>query len=305
MNSGNTNITRNPMRLSKTAGGPLLERHDEFLVLAESWDDLFRRDELKKYLSECTGGVSLDGKHHTPLAPISSQEVWAAGITYFASRDARMEEAATENNADVYERCYNAERPELFMKATPHRVVGPGDLVRIRRDSAWNVPEPELTIAMTAHGEVLGYTIGNDMSSRDIEGDNPLYLPQAKIYDGCAALGPSILVVDAPPDPSSEIALVIERPSAPEPPDSMADGVADELRSVTEVFRGATTVSQIRRTFDDLIAYLWRHCTFPNGCFLMTGTGIVPPAPFTLEPGDRVSISIEGIGTLTNTVARS
>jgi len=279
------------MKLSRTASGVVLQRGDDTLVLADGWDELFRRRELKQYLATCVGAPVPIGTAVEPLAPIGSQEVWAAGITYYASRDARMEEAATENNADVYQRCYDAERPELFMKATAHRVVGPGQPVRIRSDSMWNVPEPELTIAMTAHAEVLGYTIGNDMSSRDIEGDNPLYLPQAKIYDGCAALGPSILVTDTAPGPHCEIELVIERRSA-----APAGGTA-------EVFRGTTTVAQIRRTLEDLISYLWRHCSFPDGCFLMTGTGIVPPAPFTLQLGDRVSISIDGIGTLQNEVA--
>lgn len=294
------------MRLSRTNAGVVLQRGDDTLVLADRWDDLFRRRDLKRYLASCAGVSVSQGVDVEPLAPIGSQEVWAAGITYYASRDARMEEAATENNADVYQRCYEAERPELFMKATSHRVVGPGQLVRIRSDSAWNVPEPELTIAMTAHCEVLGYTIGNDMSSRDIEGDNPLYLPQAKIYDGCAALGPSIHVTEAAPGAHCEIELLIERPSGTPNADSVpGEFVSGEFVSgeFVTVFRGTTTIAQIRRTFDDLISYLWRHCSFPDGCFLLTGTGIVPPPPFTLEPGDRVSISIDGIGTLTNTVA--
>lgn len=278
------------MRLTRTAAGAVLERDGETLLLDRTWDELFRTPSVHAYLPSATG-TPVD-RPDAPLAPVSSQEVWAAGITYYVSRDARMEESVTSDAADVYDRCYDAERPELFFKATPSRVSDPGADVRIRQDSNWNVPEPELTIAITSTGEVLGYTIGNDMSSRDIEGENPLYLPQAKIYDGCASAGPSILVTDARPDPAWSIALVISRSAG-------VGGVREP------VFSDRTTVAQIRRPFEELIEYLHRDNTFGAGCLLMTGTGIVPPSSFTLEPGDEVSITIDEIGTLTNSVARS
>jgi 2-dehydro-3-deoxy-D-arabinonate dehydratase len=199
------------------------------------------------------------------------------------SRDARMEESEASGSADVYDRVYDAVRPELFFKATPHRVVGPGEPVRIRADSRWNIPEPELTLAISAAGRLFGYTIGNDMSSRDIEGENPLYLPQAKIYDGCASLGPELLVTDEPLSGETRIALMISRHGIP-------------------VFEGETEVAQIKRSFDELVDYLTREATFPCGCYLMTGAGVVPPPDFTLVAGDLISITIDGIGTLTNVV---
>ena len=272
------------MRLRRTTVGPVLERDGKIVVLDDDWDDLFRLDDIAAHLATVEGRPSGGGA--VTLAPVGRQEVWAAGITYYASRDARMEESGSSGSADVYQRCYDAERPELFLKATPHRVVGPGQPVRIRRDSHWNVPEPELALAISAAGKVFGYTIGNDMSSRDIEGANPLYLPQAKTYDGCAALGPAIVITDTPPAGHCTIALCIER-----------DG--------TEVFAGATTVSRIRRSYAELVEYLHRASTFPDGCFLLTGTGVVPPSDFTLEVGDEITITIDGIGTLTNPVARA
>lgn len=278
-------------RLNRTAAGAVLERDEEMLLLDDDWDDLFRIDGLGDHLDRC-GGQPF-GAPVEPLAPVGRQEVWAAGITYYASRDARMEESADAGSADVYQRCYDAERPELFLKATPHRVVGAGDDIRIRRDSHWNVPEPELVLAITRYGEVFGYTVGNDMSSRDIEGENPLYIPQAKIYDGCAALGPSIVVTDSPPPPDTTISVTIERPLGAEGTDGC------EI-----AFAGSTTVSQIRRSFAELVEYLRRDNSFPDGCFLMTGTGIVPPTDFTLHPGDVVTITIEGIGTLRNPVCQ-
>ncbi|MGI9645808.1 MAG: fumarylacetoacetate hydrolase family protein [Ilumatobacteraceae bacterium] len=268
------------MKLRRTLDGPVLERDGDHLLLDESWDDVFRRPDPVAHLRAVSGREIEPDK---PLAPIVSQEVWAAGVTYYVSRDARMEESAAAGTSDVYDRVYDAERPELFFKATPHRVVGPGEPVRIRSDSAWNVPEPELTLAVTADGRRFGYTIGNDMSSRDIEGENPLYLPQAKTYDGCAALGPELLVTDEALDPGTRIELVISRHG----------GLA---------FEGGTEVSQIKRSLDELVEFLTRETTFPYGCFLMTGAGVVPPSTFTLEPGDVVSITIGGIGTLTNVV---
>jgi 2-dehydro-3-deoxy-D-arabinonate dehydratase len=219
----------------------------------------------------------------TLKAPIDRQEVWAAGVTYLRSRDARMEESSQR---DVYDRVYDADRPELFLKATPHRVSGPGEAIAIRGDSGWDVPEPELVILLNAHGELIGYTIGNDVSSRSIEGENPLYLPQAKVYSRCAALGPTVVTVDELPDVSNlEIQLTIRR-----------DG--------RKLFQDSTATSQLHRLLTDLMEYLQRDNEFPAGVFLMTGTGIVPPSEFTLQDGDEVTIRIEGIGSLVNPVVR-
>jgi 2-dehydro-3-deoxy-D-arabinonate dehydratase len=219
----------------------------------------------------------------TLRAPIDRQEVWAAGVTYLRSRDARMEESSQR---DVYDRVYDADRPELFLKATPNRVSGPGEAIAIRGDSGWDVPEPELAILLNARGELVGYTIGNDVSSRSIEGENPLYLPQAKVYSRCAALGPTVMTVDELPDVSNlEIQLTIRRGG-------------------TALFQDSTATSQLHRKLSDLIAYLLRDNEYPAGVFLMTGTGIVPPSEFTLQDGDEVEIRIAGIGSLVNPVVR-
>lgn len=218
------------------------------------------------------------------LAPIDRQEVWAAGVTYRRSRTARMEES--EGAASFYDKVYVAARPELFMKATPHRVVGPGGEVRIRRDARWNVPEPELALVISSRLKLVGFTAGNDMSSRDIEGENPLYLPQAKVYNACCALGPCVtLFGDMPPAEQIGIRLAIRRGGE-------------------TAFSGATNVGQMARTFDDLIDYLGRDNSFPDGAVLLTGTGVVPGDDFTLQPGDEVEISIDGIGTLANRVVQ-
>ncbi len=246
-----------------------------------SFDELFRASEPLRWLRarlEESGRGLVAGILRPPL---ETQEVWAAGVTYYRSREARMEES--EREADVYDRVYQAPRPELFFKATPHRVVGHGGDVRIRADSSCNVPEAELALAVNREGRVFGYMIGNDMSSRSIEGANPLYLPQAKIYDGSCALGPCLLVTDEPLSPSTEIALRITRQGA-------------------EVHRGATQLSQLKRAPEELVGYLFRECSFPDGCYLLTGTGIVPESDFTLAAGDEVEITIEPIGTLTNRV---
>ncbi len=218
------------------------------------------------------------------LAPIDEQEVWAAGVTYLRSRNARMEESTQR---DVYDQVYDADRPEIFFKATPNRVSGPGVPVAIRQDSGWDVPEPELVLLLNAEGETVGYTIGNDVSSRSIEGENPLYLPQAKLYDRSAALGPMIVTADELRDVSNlAIALTIRR--------------ADEV-----LFHDVTSTAQLHRTLEDLSSYLFRANQFPAGVFLMTGTGIVPPSEFTLEAGDEVTITIDGIGSLVNPVVRT
>jgi 2-dehydro-3-deoxy-D-arabinonate dehydratase len=218
------------------------------------------------------------------LAPLDAQEVWAAGVTYERSKVARMEES--EAGGDFYDLVYAAERPELFLKATPGRVVGPDAPIRVRRDSTWDVPEPELTLVIAASGAIVGYTIGNDVSSRSIEGENPLYLPQAKVFDGGCALGPVIALADGDgPDPRAlPIRMTIRREGE-------------------TVYSGETSTARMRRTPEDLAGFLFRELGFPTGVFLMTGTGIVPPDDFTLRPGDVVEITLEGIGTLTNVVA--
>lgn len=218
----------------------------------------------------------------TLLAPIDEQEVWAAGVTYRRSQEARRRES--QDAGSFYDLVYDAERPELFFKATPNRVVGPGGAVRIRRDANWSVPEPEVALLISPEMKLVGYTIGNDMSARDIEGANPLYLPQAKVYTNCCALGPVVTLANALPKPDQcSVTITIEREG-------------------DVVFEGDTTLAQMKRTFDDLIAWLGRDNEFPTGVILLTGTGIVPPDDFSLAPGDVVSISVAGIGTLTNVV---
>ncbi|MDP3070874.1 MAG: fumarylacetoacetate hydrolase family protein [Opitutaceae bacterium] len=218
------------------------------------------------------------------LAPLGSQEVWAAGVTYLRSKTARMEESKDAGGGTFYDKVYDADRPELFFKATPHRVAAPGTPVRIRSDSKWNVPEPELTLAISAAGWIFGYTIGNDMSSRDIEGQNPLYLPQAKVYDRSAALGPCLVVTEKLPPRDTEIAIEIRRRGK-------------------KAFAGKTTVGQIKRPLPSLAEWLFRENSFPRGAYLMTGTGTVPPDSFTLRSGDEIRITLEPVGTLINPVA--
>ena len=203
-----------------------------------------------------------------PIEP--SQEVWASGVTYLRSRDARKAESAT---GDIYQKVYEAERPELFFKAAGWRVVGPGDAIRVRADSRWNVPEPELTLVINRHGEIVGYCAGNDVSSRDIEGENPLYLPQAKVYNGSCALGPGIELADSNSLRDLPIGLKI-------------------ARGGQTVFEGETRTSRMKRSFEDLAVYLYRELEFPRGAFLMTGTGIVPHESFSLAPGDRVRVEV-------------
>ncbi|MEZ6123243.1 MAG: fumarylacetoacetate hydrolase family protein [Planctomycetaceae bacterium] len=218
------------------------------------------------------------------LPPIDHQEVWAAGVTYKRSQVARMEES--ESGASHYDKVYTADRPELFMKATASRVSGPGQPVRVRADSSWSVPEPELTLVINPKGKIVGYTIGNDMSARDIEGENPLYLPQAKVYRQCAGLGPCVLLADEPLNlQQTQIELIISRAGQ-------------------QVFRGTTDLGQLNRKLEDLAGWLYRESEFPAGAFLMTGTGIVPDDSFTLENGDEVTITIAGIGTLKNPVVK-
>jgi 2-dehydro-3-deoxy-D-arabinonate dehydratase len=218
------------------------------------------------------------------LAPIGSQEIWAAGVTYYRSRDARIAESRETGGSNFYDRVYEAERPELFLKATPGRVAAPGGAIRLRRDSHWIVPEPELTLVINRRAEIIGYTVGNDVTCRDIEAENPLYLPQAKIFDDCAAIGPGLLIQPEPLPASTAIDLEVRR----------GDVVAT---------RGRTTLAELKRRPAELVQYLTRETRFPAGCFLMTGTGIVPEDAFRLADGDEVHITIEPIGTLVNTAA--
>jgi 2-dehydro-3-deoxy-D-arabinonate dehydratase len=275
-------------RLYSTSSGIVAASGDRFVALAENFtfDVLFAAADPHALLAEA---LRTAFTAPTPLpsdlrAPLQSQEIWAAGVTYLRSMTARMEEAKNAGGGTFYDRVYAADRPELFFKATPHRTVAPGGPLRIRADSKWNVPEPELTLAINARGRIFGYTAGNDMSSRDIEGENPLYLPQAKVYLGCAALGPCLVVTPELPAPNTAIQLEIRRGGA-------------------SVFSGETTIDRIQRPLPSLADWLFREQSFPHGCYLMTGTGIVPPDSFTLRSGDEVRITIEPVGTLTNTIA--
>lgn len=271
---------------SQAAGGAIVRLGES---APESWDALVAREDLLELLKDAISSkqalVAGAASSASLLAPIGTQEVWAAGVTYYRSRDARMEEAEAAGGGSFYDRVYSAARPELFFKATPHRVVGPGGAVRIRGDSAWNVPEPELTLLISPRGKIQGYTIGNDMSSRDIEGENPLYLPQAKVYDACCALGPCVLVTDSMLPPSTEIRLEIERGQA-------------------RLFEGTTRLESLKRRPEELVEYLYRDNSFPAGAYLLTGTGIVPPSTFTLAPGDRIRITVPPIGSLESFVHR-
>ena len=267
----------------------LIEQQGEWYAAPDcSFDDLIIRDDLAEHLSATLPALKKIRAEPSNLpdllvAPIGSQEVWAAGVTYHRSRDARMEESSLAGGGNFYDRVYQAERPELFFKATPHRVVGPYGKVGLRRDANWSVPEPELALLLSPSAKILGYTIGNDMSARDIEGENPLYLPQAKVYNRSCALGPCILVTPEPLAHSTEIHLEIARQG-------------------TTAFRGSTSLRELKRQPRTLVDYLYRENSFPQGCFLLTGTGIVPPDSFTLGAGDEIRITIEGIGTLMSVV---
>ncbi len=254
----------------------------------QNWDQLINDDNLFHKLNNISvsqspsqeGAILIQNELEPP---IQSQEIWASGVTYFNSRMAREEESKSHGGSDFYARVYAAERPELFFKANAHRAVGHLQKVAIRKDSTWNVPEPELTLFITTSGKIVGYTIGNDMSSRSIEGENPLYLPQAKTYDRSAAIGPCIYVTPNPLPGQTLIQLLIQR-------------------SEKIIFQGSTHLEQLKRTPKELVQWLYHSCSFPNGCFLMTGTGIIPPTSFTLQEGDEIKIIIPPIGRLVNWV---
>ncbi|MES2277210.1 MAG: fumarylacetoacetate hydrolase family protein [Bacteroidota bacterium] len=278
------------MRIYNTTQGIIINHNDQyFLAKEKDWNIFVNRSHLYNAVSHDLIQLNADDKlkglvSSAVLTPIGQQEVWASGVTYFRSREARIEESKDAKGGDFYSRVYDAERPELFFKATSYRTVGTGGKVRIRKDSNWNVPEPELTLFICSAGTIEGYTIGNDMSSRDIEGENPLYLPQAKSYNGAAALGPCLLVLENPIHPDTTIKLEI-------------------VRAATVVFSDQISINQMKRKHTELVSYLFREMDFPHGVFLMTGTGIIPADDFTLLEGDIIKITIAGIGTLENTVA--
>jgi 2-dehydro-3-deoxy-D-arabinonate dehydratase len=277
------------MKLYKLKSGTLLQSDSSFKIGPSfDWDELLGREDLNQFLENTSKNWETIAESEANnliqtelLAPMGNQEVWAAGVTYYRSRTARMEESEDSGGATFYDKVYNADRPELFFKATASRVSAPGGIVNIRKDSTWDVPEPELTLVISPKGKIQGFTIGNDMSSRSIEGENPLYLPQAKVYEGCAAIGPCILIQEEISE-STKINLEIYRDS--------------KLAA-----SGDTDLTQLKRKPKELAEWLYRANTFPIGCLMMTGTGIVPDG-FTLEEGDQVKISIEGIGVLANTV---
>lgn len=274
------------MKLYKTKKGAVAESNGKFYTVDTAWDELINDDNILQKLNALVAKsfATANSAINELLAPIGSQqELWACGVTYLRSKIGRQEESKTSGGADFYAKVYEAERPECFFKSTPQRVVGSNAFVRIRKDSTWDVPEPELTLVVTSSGKIIGYTCGNDMSSRSIEGENPLYLPQAKTYDECAALGPCVYLTDKPLDSTTTISLEISR-------------------DTNKVYEGSIAISQIKRTFEELVAFVFRECSFPHGCLIMTGTGIVPGSDFTLKSGDVIKISIDNIGTLINTV---
>jgi 2-dehydro-3-deoxy-D-arabinonate dehydratase len=265
--------------------GIVANDHIQLLKGVESLSEILHSNDPAALASDLIddNAQKLPFEDATLLAPIDQQEVWAAGVTYKRSQEARERES--EGAARFYDLVYSADRPELFFKANPHRVVGPGGRVHIRRDSEWSVPEPELALVISPHLQIVGYSIGNDMSARDIEGENPLYLPQAKVHDNCCALGPVITLAKGMlPLDRVTITLTIER-------------------NRTTVFQGATSLSAMARPLNDLVSWLGRETSFPHGVILLTGTGIVPPDDFSLAVGDHIAIEIAGIGRLTNWVA--
>ncbi|UZD21651.1 fumarylacetoacetate hydrolase family protein [Algoriphagus halophytocola] len=280
------------MKIYKLPTGTLLQQENQFLLGPElDWDQLLAQENLKDYLSaESHSWTQISDEEAEAtlargiLAPMGNQEIWAAGVTYYRSRTARMEESQDAGGADFYDKVYHADRPELFFKATASRVSPPGAAVNIRKDSTWDVPEPELTLVISPTGKIQGYTCGNDMSSRSIEGENPLYLPQAKVYAGCAAIGPCLYLTDEAIEETANIRLEIFR---------------DDVLA----FVGETPLTQLKRKPKELAGWLFRANTFPIGCFLMTGTGIVPD-DFTLAEGDKVRIGIDQVGVLENHIEK-
>jgi 2-dehydro-3-deoxy-D-arabinonate dehydratase len=278
------------MKLFKVQNSVLVEKDGvHYPINGLEWDEIVNRDDLYDWLENVVSHVdpvrfNSDQPMPLVLPPIGTQEIWASGVTYFRSKEARMEESEKAGGGSFYDRVYDADRPELFFKSLAWRAVGDSGEVRIRRDSSWNVPEPELTLFATSSGKLVGYTIGNDMSSRSIEGENPLYLPQAKSYSGSTAIGPCLYVPKQPISEDTRIHIGI-------------------FRAGVEVFEGEVTVAQMKRKPEELLHYLFRELSFPTGVYLMTGTGVIPPSDFTLHSGDVIQITIQHIGVLTNTVA--
>jgi 2-dehydro-3-deoxy-D-arabinonate dehydratase len=274
------------MKLYKTRDGIVLEKENRFFFSKQDWNSFINDDDLFKK-SEVLLASLKEGDNtlvSATLPPIGEQqELWACGVTYLRSKVGRQEESKATGGADFYAKVYEAERPEVFFKSGFHRIVGHQGKVGIRKDSTWDVPEPELTLVVTSSGKIIGYTIGNDMSSRSIEGENPLYLPQAKTYDGCAALGPCVYITDKPLDKDTMIRLEISRNNE-------------------KVFEGSVGINQMKRNPEELVSFVFRECSFPAGCLIMTGTGIVPGSDFTLHSGDEIKITIDHIGTLINRV---
>lgn len=278
------------MKAYKIKSGILIEEGKVFYLLKEiDWDQFINDDDVlqntrsKLNITTRVDDASVYLKKELE-APVKNQEIWASGVTYYNSKLGREEESKEAGGSNFYARVYEADRPELFFKAMGYRAVPSGSFVRKRADSTWDVPEPELTLCITSDARIIGYTIGNDMSSRSIEGENPLYLPQAKSYDGSTALGPCVLLTDQPLPGHTEISIVVSRDKK-------------------TVFSGTIAIDQMKRKLEDLVAYLYKECTFPNGSLLMTGTGIVPSSEFNLQSGDEIVIGIDGIGELKNTVA--
>ena len=279
------------MHLYKTSRGAILKSGGQSFLLSEDWNKLINQQNLYEYLQQLSSAAytidedqSQDYINNYLLPPVGSQEIWAAGVTYLKSRDARMEESEDAGSADCYQKVYEAERPELFFKALPHRVSGHNQPVNIRKDSVWNVPEPELTLYINSSGDIQAYTIGNDMSSRSIEGENPLYLPQAKVYERSAGIGPCLFVTNKEVSANTTIQMNI-------------------YRNGQKMFDDATTLAKMKRSLKELAGWLFSELDFMYGCFLLTGTCVVPPVDFTLQENDVVNITIDGIGTLTNTIA--
>jgi len=277
------------VKLYKTTNGIIVESNEGFFQTnIQNWDKFINDDSLLKKISLLLKTGDAVKKNQVTeseiLAPVGKQELWACGVTYLRSKVGRQEESKLSGGADFYAKVYEADRPEVFFKANANRIVGHNEKVNIRKDSTWDVPEPELTLVVTSSGKIIGYTIGNDMSSRSIEGENPLYLPQAKTYDGCAAVGPCIYVTDEPLDTKTMIHLEIKRKN-------------------NTVFTDHIAISQMKRTLEELVSFVYRECSFPDGCLIMTGTGIVPGSEFTLQSGDEIQIAIDNIGTLINVVA--
>lgn len=275
------------MKLYKTSKGPVIEKNGRFYLTNENWDRLVNNDDLVSILENLVKSAVevLSTTVESSLPPIGSQqELWACGVTYLRSMVGRQEESKASGGSDFYSKVYEAERPECFFKSNPSRIVGMNGKVRIRKDSTWDVPEPELTLLVSSSGKIVGYTVGNDMSSRSIEGENPLYLPQAKTYDGCAALGPCIYVTNTELEKNTQVQLTINREKS-------------------TVFEGEVSINQMKRSLNELVSYIYRESSFPHGCMIMTGTGIVPGNGFTLLSGDEIVIEIDSIGKLVNVVA--